>query len=1260
MAFPNEPRQQFDTSYEPVYAAGTIVVGSPVDGSIRAYAAENGDELWVHYTEGPVRLAPVIHDGRVLAGSDDGTFRCLDLRDGTLLWRLNAFPEDRPDKRLLGNNRLISLWPVRGGPAVVDNTVYFGAGAWPTMGVAVYAVDIATGKVLWRNTQISYLDHVRIDHNELKDAGATPQGYIAAADDHLVVANGRSQPVGINRRTGALFHFVQGYRNGDCNIALGGNYAFVGDTGIVSLVDFREVGSKWIEAGDNAPNRFDGARFDQFEGPYHSYKRFPGCDATSVFDGNTAYSLVNGILYAHDLAKAALSEYAASQGGRTLKPYRWDAPMTMRVVTGRKGQSRLFAKAGNLLLGRAGNSILAIALTGEQPAAKVAWSIDTESLPTSMIAADGRLVVATQDGRITCYAAGTAQNNEIKTASTAPPELNPQPSDDLRTVLDHTPARDGFFVVLGALSPGEADALIAETNLRVLAVMPDSAAVNALRRRYADLGLYGDRIEVLAGQPQTFELPPYLASTLWLHLDTGDTLDRETLERLWQSVRPYGGILCVTGSTEVMADTAALLQQSGLDGAEPRKAVKACLVAARPDGPDGAADWTHETADPARSHFSHDEAVTTPMAPVWFGDGPDYGFIKRKDYGRGVKPQVVHGRVFALQQFSRTLFAYDAYTGRHLWKQRDTEGNQGFITRFVSRPEGVYAAGKGTCVVYDPATGREMHRIDYRQYVEDNPVARASGVVVTDTSVLLAVSDIETVAIEQGLWDAETLLCFDRTTRELRWKRQAEERFNIKALAADNETVFCTDSMSPLTSERWKRRGEGVSETVSTIRALDEETGDVKWQATFTAPYRQFGASSWLSVRGRDDWLAYSAEEGRLLAGRERVALLLDAESGAEIWRKDLNLSQPIVVMGDRFMDQGARIMDLATGEVLKGGLFQRGGCNYAVANPNLAFLRDRTVCFVDLQTGEQSRLRNMRSGCSNSIIPASGVLSIPNFAQGCVCNYPMQTSSAWIHAPGVEAWGGTSPVEVEPVRLETGIPTVTAEQAEAMHEFKRRFLVSDPTLAEKHLLGHWNFDVAVPDKTGVLAGVPPATAPCRLSNPAFEPHGDGKALACDADRTETLGRADLGPPGTIADAVTLAAWIKLDPEQHKGAAGVVERPQFYRLMVEQTKAPYSISFSVQLENKSWRGVSTPRTIKPGEWNHVAGVYDSETGGVTIYLNGKRVGSSSGVPGRLGNVSATIDIGVRDGGAYLAGAVDDVRVYNRALAPALIADMAAR
>ena len=147
-------RLQFDAGYEPVVVDGRVLVGSSRNDSVTAYDTETGRELWVYHTNGPVRFAPAVWKDSVCFGSDDGCLYCVELSTGKLRWKHRATPNDR---KLLGNRRLISVWPVRGGPVVADGQVYFAAGVWPFEGVFVLAMDIATGEVVWRNERLGYM-----------------------------------------------------------------------------------------------------------------------------------------------------------------------------------------------------------------------------------------------------------------------------------------------------------------------------------------------------------------------------------------------------------------------------------------------------------------------------------------------------------------------------------------------------------------------------------------------------------------------------------------------------------------------------------------------------------------------------------------------------------------------------------------------------------------------------------------------------------------------------------------------------------------------------------------------------------------------------------------------------------------------------------------------------------------------------------------------------------------------------------------------
>ena len=201
-AFQNN-RLQFDAGYEPVVAEGHVLIASSRTDSVKAYDAKTGKQLWAFYTDGPVRLAPAIWRDTVCFGSDDGCLYCVQLATGKLRWKHRAVPSRR---RLLGNRRLISVWPVRGGPVVADGTVYFAAGVWPFEGVFVYAMDIDTGNVVWRNDRMGYLFGQQ-PHNTEAIGGLAPQGYLVVNGDELVVPCSTAYPARLNRHTGELIEF---------------------------------------------------------------------------------------------------------------------------------------------------------------------------------------------------------------------------------------------------------------------------------------------------------------------------------------------------------------------------------------------------------------------------------------------------------------------------------------------------------------------------------------------------------------------------------------------------------------------------------------------------------------------------------------------------------------------------------------------------------------------------------------------------------------------------------------------------------------------------------------------------------------------------------------------------------------------------------------------------------------------------------------------------------------------------------------------
>ncbi|QDT92440.1 outer membrane protein assembly factor BamB family protein [Gimesia algae] len=201
-AFKNE-RLQFDAGYEPVVKNGILFYGSSQNDSVTALDLKTGKQLWKYMTDGPVRFAPVAWKDSVYFGSDDGCLYAVAAQTGNLLWKFRAVPSTR---LILGNRRLISVWPVRGGPVIENDTVYFAAGVWPFEGVFVYALDTATGKVKWVNDRLGFL-YGQHPHAAEALGGVTPQGYLVISDNELIVPCGTAFPARLNKQTGKLIEF---------------------------------------------------------------------------------------------------------------------------------------------------------------------------------------------------------------------------------------------------------------------------------------------------------------------------------------------------------------------------------------------------------------------------------------------------------------------------------------------------------------------------------------------------------------------------------------------------------------------------------------------------------------------------------------------------------------------------------------------------------------------------------------------------------------------------------------------------------------------------------------------------------------------------------------------------------------------------------------------------------------------------------------------------------------------------------------------
>ncbi|MFP4250026.1 MAG: PQQ-binding-like beta-propeller repeat protein, partial [Armatimonadota bacterium] len=364
----------FDVSYEPVAAGTTLLIGSNVSDSITAYDTRTGEELWRFYANGPVRFAPVIFEDRVYAGSDDGYLHCLDLDSGEMVWSFHAAPRDR---YLLGNARMINTWPVRGAPVIRDGTVYFAAGVFPFMGTFIYALDAQSGELQWENSGTGSMYNLHQHGGAFAFGGVSPQGYLVATEDLLLIPGGRTPPAAHDRATGELVYFRQstsivGKGAGGYGVWAQGSWFYNPNT-----------------AGRPMYALEDGAQF--------------GDVPADVVADDLLVGIAEDELVAHDPDPEVLEVEVTDRLGRGAIKEQYDLVEVFR--TGLDAElTNVHIRAGDRVYASGSDGLIAaIDLPDGDADARVSWQARIDGTPWSMISADDRLFVVNEEGAVFCF-----------------------------------------------------------------------------------------------------------------------------------------------------------------------------------------------------------------------------------------------------------------------------------------------------------------------------------------------------------------------------------------------------------------------------------------------------------------------------------------------------------------------------------------------------------------------------------------------------------------------------------------------------------------------------------------------------------------------------------------------------------------------------------------------------------------------------------------------------------------------------------------
>ncbi|MFC1508697.1 PQQ-binding-like beta-propeller repeat protein, partial [Candidatus Omnitrophota bacterium] len=954
---------------------------------------------------------PAVWKSRVFAVSDDGYLYCLSAQDGDVIWKKRGGPEE---DMVIGNDRMVSRWPARGGVVIKDDILYFGAGIWPSHGIFIYALDPKNGTILWVNDDSGGLEWDQPHGLARAKSGISCQGYLCATGKRLLVPTGRAVPAALDLESGKLeyFHLQQNRTQGGSSIIATDDYFF--------------VTSGHLKAG-NSPsgkrhalyNSQDGKLLITGESPNrpptntNSYFNFLEQLSFNELDSPVLAITPDYIWYSdfRDYQLKALGrnhflseQERPGQRGETVKETVLSPPV-LSIDTHEKEAVSLIAAGSAVVMGTVNKRVVIIDVVKKS----VLWSIHVDGIPYGLAVAHGRLYVSTDKGTLYCFDdSGTSKPQVIRKEPVNFPYGGNIAYADAAELISRSGITEGYCLDLGCGDGRLAYELAQQTNLQIYAVDPDLKNVMKARRNLEKAGLYGHRVTVHQGSLSASSYPDYFANLIVSGRSVTEgisAIDKEAMARL---LRPYGGIACL----------------GGIDSIE--KTVSGSLA--------GAGKWTHQYSNAANTINSGDELIKAPLGILWWRDS-DFDMPSR--HGRGVGPLFSEGRLFV--QGNNSIRAYDAYNGHVIW-ERDfldlmkaydqdhllgvaitqgnwcVEGNRIFVRTGIMQ-EGTMS--HRMCQVLDTSTGNLINQFQVPEWpggielkswsykktgywgyiaVEDGTIYGT--IVQADHYPQSAFLDAD---MSQLFSESKVLFAMDADTGEVKWMYTAEHSIRHNTIAIGNGRVYLIDRaiagqdriFSKISSDTVKSHRSGK------LVALNARTGEEVYQKSNDI----YGTL--LALTTEQDVLVMTYQVSRFQMPSEVGGRMsaFRASDGKRLWdittdivenNKDyIYRSRPIINDSTIYFEPYA--FDLTTGKKLDFNFSRTYNCGIIAGSSDLMVYRSGTLGYLDVNepgNGTQD-FGGIRPGCWINTIPAGGIVMMPDATARCTCSYLMKATIA-------------------------------------------------------------------------------------------------------------------------------------------------------------------------------------------------------------------------------------------------------------------------
>ncbi len=565
--------------------------------------------------------------------------------------------------------------------------------------------------------------------------------------------------------------------------------------------------------------------------------------------------------------------------------------------------------------------------------------------------------------------------------------------DAAAAILRRADVDKGLCLDWDATSGRLAEALVRQSELRVLCVCREEETAQTMRLRLRKLGLYGSRITVrFAAEYDELGLTKHWANLVVSEamLDSGRRPDTQQVR---QALAPTG--VAILGESPEQPE----------------------LMRGTPFA--GAGDWSYIYGRADNSAYGG-EALggaksSEDIEVQWLGrPGPRYQADRS---GRKTPPLSFGGRLF-LEGLHR-IVALDIYNGAVLWALETPNFERFNIPRdcanWCGAGESLLAAVRDRCWRIEAATGAvsQMYQLPAEQVKSgefDWGFIAASQDVVLGSAVKRGTSYTDFWG-GAGWYDAEegpetykvcseSLFARDKQSGDLRWNYSEGLIINSTITISDNRLFFVEGRHPELRTAEARRLNSPELWEKQYLVALDIATGKKQWEQPLDTVD---GTVVFFMAHSADKLVIVSST-----AGEFHVYALYDG-SGEQLWDATFpwgregkadhgsHMSRPAIV-GDRLFVRPA-VLDIATGKI-RDERVPEGKCGtYSCTTHALFFRGDPGHRFAmwSAEGNQYSLWDRLRPDCWLSSIPAGGMMLSPEGGGGCSCGSWMETSIGFI-----------------------------------------------------------------------------------------------------------------------------------------------------------------------------------------------------------------------------------------------------------------------